>query len=295
MPNIGAAMPDGAAMAVVVWDAAGGALVTGGARDGATRAASVSGRRPPAAPVRVVVAAGSSLPPDLARPRELDRLRPWRGVADGSAGIGPFSTRWPRSVTSAEADDHGSVVAGRVGGVATAIAVVGRRPASLGRRWTISPSRQPLATGRRSPVSGRPPGGVRRRLSLLLAIRTSRRCLVIGLGPASTWRFRSRGGRRRCLPDSVRRHPSSSMSTRRTTSPGRRDPSAVARGRNRAGRGRRVCVLARVDFRIMFDDEADETGSVRVCVRYMPRSRVFNYQICHRDDPMARRPRQDEC
>ena len=81
MPNIGAAMPDGAAMAVVVWDAAGGALVTGGARDGATRAASVSFRRPPAAPVRVVVAAGSSLPPDLARPRELDRLRPWRGVA----------------------------------------------------------------------------------------------------------------------------------------------------------------------------------------------------------------------
>jgi len=37
MPNISSAMPDGAAMAVVLWDAAAGALVTAGAQDGATR------------------------------------------------------------------------------------------------------------------------------------------------------------------------------------------------------------------------------------------------------------------
>jgi len=111
-------------------------------------------------PVCVVVAVGSRWSAAVAA-SAFGRLGPlvhgsWtgsvRGVADGSAGIESFGGRWPRSVTSAEAADHGSVVAGRVRGVAVAIAV-GRRPASLDG-----------LTG-----AGRPPGGIRRRLSSPLA------------------------------------------------------------------------------------------------------------------------------
>ena len=164
-------------MAVVLWGAADGALVAAGRCPG-RRYAWCVGRRLGVGdvPVRVVVGRHLCLriwPPRAARPPELERLRPWcGGRVCRYRAVRHSVTAALRPPTTGPSSSLGALapcppLLPSSGGSAD-----DRRPASLDDVIGATA----VGNRRRSPVSGRPPGGVRRRPSLPLATRTSRRC-----------------------------------------------------------------------------------------------------------------------